>query len=133
MSYLWKSEDEKTEVSLGFLVDDQGIETGVVALEVITPIYGTFTEEYDRLMKDIESARHRVFGWKDVADLSSVPLEVGVTLATREDVKVFTIYEELTHRNRYVFVGTPKAEFRRDDMHWGERLEIAAPSKELTE
>jgi hypothetical protein len=127
MGYLWKSEDQQTEVSLGFLVDAQGVETGVAVLEIVTPVYHPYSSQYDHLMRKMQDVRQRVFGWQQVVDLSTMPLEVGVTLKPDGKVNVFTIYEELTHRNRYVFVGIPKKDFNQRDMHWEEHLAIAAP------
>lgn len=109
--FLQKTEKDATEVSLGYLLDAAGNETGVVALEIVTPVRGLYTLGYTSLMDEMQRIRYELFGYKRVIDLLNVPLEVGVKLDPAENVNAFTIYEAPSHRNRYVFVGTPKPEF----------------------
>lgn len=129
---LWKSGDARTEASIGFLLDANNRVTDTVVFEVLTPVYPTHSREYDGLMNKLQAMRDRIYGWKPVVDLSSVPLEVGVQMplvtgmwSNVPCVNLFIIYEEIAHRNRYVYVGKPKAEFRIGDVHWVDQLQIA--------
>lgn len=120
--------DGKTEVSLLKMLDSDRW-----MLEIVAPVYAVITRQYNDLRMKMGRARTEVFGYQDVIDLSSVPIDTPGLVFPEDGVLAATIWNEQTDRMQYQFIGVPKPSFRAEDMTWGGQLAIDAPKREIAD
>lgn len=120
--------DGRTEVSLLQMIDSDRW-----MLEIVAPVYSVLTIQYNDLMMKMGRARTEVFGYQEVLDLSSVPIDTPGLVFPTDVLMVATLWDQQTNRMHYQFIGIPKSGFRAEYMTWSGQLALDAPKREITD